>query len=152
MLIGLATNSCKKNQQDYIQTLITQGKWELASVMETHYTGAAADSTDTLNTACDSSQYFTFNTDKTCSYTNFDCLPQSTKGQWSLSADELFLYSNMVCQDTTAAKSSKPFQTAKIINLGQYSLVLQTGDLQTYYTPTQVRIIRQYGFVRVKTQ
>ncbi|MDB5024735.1 MAG: hypothetical protein JWP78_2490 [Mucilaginibacter sp.] len=152
VLISLTTNSCKKNQQDYIQTLITQGKWELASVVVTHYTGAATNSMDTLNTTCDSTQIFKFNTDKTCSYTNFDCLPQSVNGHWSLSADQLFLYADMVCQDTSAAKSSKPFQTAKIINLGQYSLVLQTGNLETYYTPTQVRTITQYGFVRVKSK
>ncbi|MGZ3823050.1 MAG: hypothetical protein ACXVB6_20825, partial [Mucilaginibacter sp.] len=84
--------------------------------------------------------------------TNFDCLPQSVKGHWTLSPNKLFLYCDMVCQDTTAAKSSKPFQTAKIVNLGQYSLVLQTGDLETYYTPSQVRTVTQYGFIRQKNQ
>jgi hypothetical protein len=150
--IGLTSNSCKKNSQDYIQTLITQGKWELSSIQVAYSTGAIPDSTDTLNTLCDSTQFFKFNTDKTCSYTNFDCLPQSSSGHWSLSVDELFLYSDMVCKDTTINKSSKPFQTAKIINLGQYSLVLQTGDLETYYSPTKKRVITTYGFVRQKTQ
>lgn len=151
-LIGLVTNSCKKNQQDYIQTLFTQGKWQLSTMTVTHKVGASTVSEDTLNTLCDSTQVYKFNIDNTCTYTNFDCLPQKASGHWSLSKDRLILYSDMVCQDTTAATSSKPFQVAKIINLGQYSLVLQTGDLETYYTPTQVRTITQYGFVRQKTK
>lgn len=150
VLIGLTTHSCKKNKQDYIETLLPGGQWELASIQVTHYTGAAIDTTDTLNTLCDSTQVFTFNSDNTCTYTNFDCLPQTSTGHWSLSNDKLFLSSDMVCKDTTAAKSSKPFQTAKIVNLGQYSLVLQTGDLEQFYPPDMVRVVTQYGFVRKK--
>jgi hypothetical protein len=151
VMIGLLVNSCKKTSQDYIQTLFTGNQWQLASVQVIHYVGATQLTTDTLNTKCNLTQVFKFNTDKTCTYTNFDCITQSVSGHWSLSSNELFLYADMTCQDTTAAKSSKPFQTAKIVNLGQYSLVLQTGDLETYYTTTQVRTITQYGFIRQKT-
>jgi hypothetical protein len=94
---------------------------------------------------------FKFNADKTCSYTNFSCLTQSATGHWSLSSDKLFLYSDIKL-DTAAAQAGQPFQTARIVNLGQYSLVLQTGSLETYYLPTQERHITQYGFVRVKSQ
>ncbi len=149
---GLIIYSCKKDNQFTIQTLFTGGQWQLASVQVTHYLGASAVSSDTLNTQCNLTQVFKFNMDNTCTYTNFDCLQQSAaSGRWSLSSNQLFLYADMVCQDTTAAKSSKPFQTAKIFNLGQYSLILQTGDLQTYYKPNQARTITTYGFVRQKT-
>lgn len=152
VVIGLVGNSCKKTSQDYIQTLLTGNQWQLASVQVIHYIGASENrARDTLNTNCNLTQVFKFNADKTCTYTNFDCITQSVSGHWSLSPDQLFLYADMTCQDTTAFKSSKPFQTAKIVNLGQYSLVLQTGNLETYYTPTQVRTITQYGFIRQKT-
>lgn len=152
-LILLLTNSCTKNKQDYIQTLFTGGHWQLSSVQVTHYLGASTINTDTLYATCNLTQVFTFNTDNTCTFTNYSCEPQPTaSGHWSLSADKLFLQSDIVCKDSTSSTgSSKPFQTARIVNLGQYSLILQTGDLQTYYLPTQARTVTQYGFVRQKT-
>jgi hypothetical protein len=54
-------------------------------------------------------------------------------------------------KDSTNA-TVMPFSTARIDNLGQYSLVMETGDLETYYLPNQKRVIARYGFVRVKTQ
>jgi hypothetical protein len=155
--IGLMVNSCQKTKQDYIATLIAQNQWQLSSATVTTYIGSSAISQLTLDTTCLVTQIFKFNPDNTCSYTNFDCLAQATKGTWSLSQDKLFLNVNMTCKDTISRTGdttthSKPFQTAKIINMGQYSLVLQTGDLQTYYSPTQNRVIYQWGFVRVKSQ
>ena len=152
LLIGFLVNSCKKST-DYLPTLLTNGKWQLASVMVFNYVGPTLESVDTLNTNCNLTQVFQFNTNNTCSYTNFDCLAgTSGSGTWSFSTDHLYLHTTVVCKDTTAAGSSIPFQSARIINLGQFSLVLQTGYLQTYYSPTQVRQITQYGFVKVKTQ
>lgn len=150
--IGLLVNSCKKSNQDYISTLITGNQWQLSSITKTNFIGASSISVETLDTACNLTQVFKFNVDNSCTYTNFDCLTQSNKGTWSLSQDKLFLYVNMVCQDTTSAKSSMPFQTARIVNLGQYSLILQTGNLETYYPPTEARTVYQWGFVRVKSQ
>lgn len=154
--IALLVNSCQKTKQDYIATLIAQNQWQLSSATVTTYTGSTQISQLTLDTTCLVTQIFKFNTDNTCSYTNFDCLPQSTRGTWALSQDKLFLNVNMIAKDTIARADttthSKPFQNAKIINLGQYSLILQTGDLQTYYSPTQKRVIYQWGFVRVKSQ
>jgi hypothetical protein len=156
--IGLLVNSCKKSNQDYIATLITGNQWQLSSVTKTNYVGASTISVETLDTACNLTQVFKFSADKTCTYTNFDCLTQSVKGTWSLSQDKLFLYANILCRDTITraandtTKSSKPFGTARIVNLGQYSLILQTGDLETYYPPTQARTVYQWGFVRVKSQ
>lgn len=155
--VGLLINSCKKNNQDYIATLIAQNQWQLSSATVTTYTGSTQTSQVTLDTACLLTQTFKFNTDNTCTYTNFDCLTQTTKGSWALSQDKLFLNINMVAKDTITRTGdttihSKPFQTARIVNLGQYSLILQTGDLETYYSPTQTRVVYQWGFVRVKSQ
>ena len=149
--IGVLSNSCEKTNQDYIASLFTGGKWQLSTVTVTNYTGAEIISTDTLFANCLLVQDFIFNSDKTCSFTNYDCSAQTSNGHWSLSADKLFLSSDIVCQ-TAAKKDTVPFQTAKIINLGQYSLVLQTGSLETYYPPNLPRVITQWGFVRVKSQ
>jgi hypothetical protein len=150
-LIGFSTISCKKNNQDYIQTLLTDGQWELGSVIVYHYIGSQY-TTDTLNTTCNLVQKFQFNTDKTCTYTNFDCISQTATGHWALSQNELLLSTDLKTTDTVATDNSVPFRSAQIINLGQYSFIIQTGDLETYYSPTQVRTIYNYGFIRVKSQ
>ena len=155
--VGLLVNSCKKNNQDYIETLIVGNQWQLSSATVTTYTGATQTSQVTLDTACTLTQMFKFNADNTCTYTNFDCLTQTTKGSWARSQDKLFLNVNMLAKDTITRAAdttthSKPFQTARIVNLGQYSLILQTGNLETYYSSTQIRVIYQWGFVRVKSQ
>lgn len=155
---GLLINSCKKSSQDYIETLLTGNQWQLSSATVTTFIGSSEINQVTLDTACNLSQIFKFSLNNTCSYTNFDCLAQTSMGTWSLSQDKLFLTADMLCRDTITRAAgdttvhSKPFQTARIINLGQYSMVLQTGDLETYYPPTQHRTIYQWGFVRVKSQ
>lgn len=153
-LLGTAffINSCKKTDQSNIPNLLTTGVWQLASVQVVHYIGDSNLSTDTLNTKCDTTQLFTFNKDNSCTYTNFDCKVQPTSvGKWSITSNRLFLNADVVCQDTTAAGKSQPFALAQIINLGQFSLVLQTGDIQAYYTSAQKRTIRRYGFIRQRT-
>jgi hypothetical protein len=151
VLIGLMTNSCKKSNQDYIQTLFVGGHWQLSNMQVSYYTGAAQDSVILMDTACTFTQQFTFNADNTCTFTNYSCKPQPTAtGTWSLSTDKLFLNSN-ISVDSSGVKVI-PFKNAQIVNLGQYSLVLQTGDLETYYPPDMKRIITRYGFVRQKTQ
>jgi len=151
LLVGLIINSCKKDNQGTIAKLLVGGKWQLASVMQYNYIGSSLTSTDTLNTTCTSTQYFTFSSDNTCTYTNFDCLPQtSASASWALTSDQLHLQAAVVCKDTTAAGSSKPFADSQIINLGQYSMVLLTGDIQANYSLTAKRTQIQFGFVRVK--
>jgi hypothetical protein len=143
----LVFNSCKKNNTSPVQTLLI-GKWRLASVIVTYYTGNSTDSTVTLNTSCDSAQVFTFNANNTCTYKYFDCLISPvTSGNWSLTSNQLYLQATVVCKDTTAAGSSKPFSNAAIINLGQFSLVLNTGDIQPNYSLTAKRKVIQYGFI-----
>jgi hypothetical protein len=157
-VLSLFCASCKKQTQSSIQTLFTKGKWELATVIVTVTVGSERISEDTLNTTCNKSQVFTFNTDGTCSYTNFHCKDQPlATGKWSLSPDQLYLKSDMVCQDTfklapgkIGPSTSAPFANAQIASLGQYGMVLITGDIQNY-SATQKRTVRRYGFVRQKT-
>jgi hypothetical protein len=151
ILIGLVVNSCKKDSLSPIQQLFTGGTWRLASIQDTLFVGNTEIAVDTLNTTCDSTQNFTFYTNNTCTYTNFDCLAQSPPaGQWSLAPNERILQANIVCKDTTATGSSMPFANAKILNLGQFSLILETGDFQANYSLTARRRVVVYGFIRQK--
>jgi len=150
VLINLFINSCKKDTQGSISSLFTQGKWQLASVLVTNTSGLTT-TIDTLNTTCDSTQVFTFNTDNTCTYTNFDCKPQVANGHWALSTDQITLSADIICKDTTAAGTSRPFLVSQIVNLGQYSMVLQTGDYNVIPTTLNKTRVVRYGFVRQKT-
>jgi len=148
-IIGLIINSCKKTGQNPISQLFTGGTWQLASVEVTKYVGNTQVSDTTINDTC--GQYFTFKIDNTCTYTNFNCVTQPTaSGTWSLTPNQLFLNSDMTCDSTTTLKI-KPFANAQIINLGQYSMVLRTGDIAPNYSLTQPRTIIQRGFIRQKT-
>ncbi|MFC0515611.1 DUF5004 domain-containing protein [Mucilaginibacter angelicae] len=149
--IALIVNSCKKDNLSHIPGLLA-GKWQLASIIVTNYVGDAQTSLDTLNTTCTDIQLFTFNADNSCSYVNFQCNPDSTIGRWSLTANKLFLVSDMVCKDSTKASggTSKPFENTKIVNLGNYSLVLETGDVEPNYSATKKRRVMRYGFIRQK--
>jgi hypothetical protein len=149
LLVCLLYNSCKKDKQNNIDALFYSGPWEVSSIRVFNYIGDTQQPTDTLNTDCDLKQIFTFRNDNTCTYTNYSCREQNATGRWSLSRDKLYLISDIVC-DTSATGSIKPFENTRIVNLGQYSLVVQTGDLQSNYTPTQRRRIVQYGFIRQK--
>lgn len=151
LVIALIINSCKKNTQSPIHSLFTGGTWQLTSLQVTYYTGNQADSTVTLPVPC--KEDFTFNADNTCTYTNFDCITQtSPAAAWSLTGDQLYLQTNVVCKDTVSGSvvNTTPFSYASIQNLGQFSLVLWTGDIQPNYSLTAKRKIYQYGFVRQK--
>ena len=150
VLISLLANSCKKDTQGTIESVLTSSGWQLASATATTYLGDAVTSTTTLNPNCGLAQIFAFKTDNTCTYTNFDCIQQTSTGNWTLSPDKLTLYVDMTCRDATTAGSLKPFELTRIINLGQYSMVIETGPVSNNST-TIPRTIRRYGFVRQKT-
>src|ERR1700761_3791972 len=102
ILINVLSNSCKKDKQTSIQVLLTNGTWQLASVYQAYLVGDTLKREDTLNTLCDTTQLFTFKSDNSCTYTNFNCLHQPVaSGHWSLSSDQLYLSSDMICKDTT---------------------------------------------------
>ena len=146
IVLGLIINSCKKSGQTPIATLFTGGTWKLASVEIKKYIGNTGVSDTTMNDTC--SQYFTFNIDKTCTYTNFNCITQTVHGSWVLTQNQLYLNADITCKDTSAAGTAKPFINAQIQTLGQYSMVLNTGDIAPNYSLTQPRKIVVYGFVR----
>lgn len=149
LLIGLVANSCKKEDKSNIPNLLTTRQWELASLQVYNYIGDTQQSTDTIT--CDSTQIFKFYKDGSCTYTNFDCTVQDiARGTYSLSDTKLILFADMVCKDNSTVGSSKPFANAQISNLGEFSMVLQTGDTQAYYTSTQPRTIYRWGFIRQK--
>jgi hypothetical protein len=146
--VAIVVNSCKKQSQSPIQQLFSGGYWELASITVTYYTGNTVDSTAT-DTVCQAGQKFTFYSNNTCNYTNYDCIAQtSTTASWSLTPNQVYLQTNIICKDTTAKGSSMPFAYAQIQNLGVYSLVLNIGDILPNYSLTQKRVIYQYGFIR----
>ncbi|MCD8741855.1 hypothetical protein LT679_14660 [Mucilaginibacter roseus] len=147
-------NSCKKDDPTNIRNLFTAGPWELASLQVFNYVGTTLDETDTLNTDCDKKQIFRFNDDNTCTYSNYDCLDQAPTGTWSLSRDRLYLLSDILVDTAAtdtgsiASGSLRPFTNTKIVNLGQYSMVLQTGDFQETNQPNRARRVVQYSFIR----
>lgn len=147
ILTGLFINSCKKTLDSDIPDLLVEGPWQLSSVRVTVNRGDTVKLDTTF--AIDCNQIFTFNSDKTCTYTNFDCLEQTTKGDWELVGNRLFLVSNIVCRDTSDTGTSKPFTYCSISTLGRYSMVLLTGDFINYNNSALRRVVR-YGFVRQK--
>ena len=149
LIIGLIVNSCKKTGLNAIPALFTGGTWQLASIETKNYIGNQQTKDTTINDTC--GQHFTFNADNTCTYTTFNCITQTASGTWTLTPNQLYLNADMVCKDTSAAGTSKPFINAQINNLGVYSMILYTGDIAPNYSLTQPRTIVIYGFVRVKT-
>jgi hypothetical protein len=154
IVMSVAANSCKKESQtQLVESLLTNGQWQLASVMVFNYEGSTQLATDTENTACSLKQVFQFTSNHNCTYSNFACKTQNSSGNWSLTSNDLYLQANMSAIDTVLGTNGadttidRPFIYAQIYNLGQYSLVLQTGDISTYYNPTTRRRIVQYGFV-----
>jgi hypothetical protein len=148
LVLSFFINSCKKEKQTSIPSLFTTGEWQLGSIVRTTYLGDQQLAQDTIPS--DSTQIFKFNNDMTCTYTNFDDNVGTIAGKWSLSDTQLYLFSDITYSDTTSAGTKQPFINAHIINLGEFSLVIETGDIQNYYTATDTRIIRRYGFVRIR--
>jgi hypothetical protein len=147
LFAGLCFTSCKKEKQSSVPSLFTYGTWRLGSIQVDHYLGGTRLKPDTLD--LDSIQTFVFNKDMTCSFTNFDNKAGTVSGTWGLSDTKLYMFANITYPEVTTDGTKQPFINCQIVNLGEYSMVIQTGDLQTYYNPTDTRTIRTYGFVRI---
>ena len=162
MLTGWLISSCNKGDEvSPINTFLTdRGLWRLASLRTETLNGDTTVDRDTLNTSCRFNQTFTFNANGTCTYEYFSCIDQITQGNWELSTisspnddaliDSVILRSGMVCKDTTKVGTSQPFNKARVINLGQNSLVLEVVRTDTLRkTPVVVlrRKITTYGFI-----
>lgn len=149
LLTGISTNSCKKQEIGYVNTWLTASPWQLASIYVYRYQGSLLLETDTLNTTCLLKQTFKFSTDQSCSYQNYICRQGTSTGKWKFSDDKLTLISDMICKDTIGGRDTTlaPFKNAQIMNLGSYSLVLQTGDVNQFYTANTKRVIKRYSFI-----
>nr|WP_067054607.1 hypothetical protein [Mucilaginibacter sp. L294] len=148
LVAGFFFNSCKKEKQSSIPSLFTYGTWRLTSIQEATYLGGSRLTLDTI--PINTIQTFAFNDDRTCAYTNFDDKEDTVNGTWALSDTQLYLFANITFPYTTTAKTNQPFINSHIISLGEFSMVIEAGDIQTYYSPTDSRTIRTYGFVRIK--
>lgn len=152
LVIAMGVYSCKKNdERSTITTFLTHPKgWALASMQVQTYHGDTLKRTDTLNTNCNLDQTFKLTTDGHCTYENYSCMTQLARGDWSMQLDSLLFRSNIVCQDTSAAKRTQPFFLANIINLGQNSMVLQTVRIDTLTKKPAVVLrkrITRFGFI-----
>jgi hypothetical protein len=148
LLISFTIPSCKKEKLTSIPTLLTTGTWQLGSIQEYHYLGSQQTKLDTID--INSTQIFKFNKDMTCSYTNFDDKEGTVTGKWSLDKTSLYLFADITFPEVTSAGTKQPFINSHMTSLGEFSLVMETGDIQTYYNATDKRTIRRYGFVRIK--
>ena len=152
LAVALLVNSCKKNDKsDSVSYFLTAGNWKLASVQTQSFVGDTLKRTDTLNTNCQvtGGQVFTFKSDNSCTFTNYHCIIQNSTGSWQLTPDNLNIETNLTAKDTLGKNivTVGAFATAQIINLGNYSLVLQTGYTSSYYTSKTARKITRYAFV-----
>lgn len=153
----LLVNACKKDNSDTVSYFLTSGTWTLASVTKQSFVGDTLKRTDTLNTNCTNlTQVFQFKPDNSCSYSNYHCIKQNSAGTWQLTSDNLILQTTLSAQDTAkgviVVKPAAVFDNAQIVNLGQYSLVLQTGYTSSYYTSKTPRVITRYAFVHATNQ
>lgn len=150
LIVGL-NNSCQKNDENVSVTnfLATDNPWRLASLRVDTVSGDVT-TRDTLNTNCAFTQTFKFNKDGTCTYANYSCLNNVAQGRWTYNAERLVLNSDMVCKDTSAAGVAKPFEYARIINLGQNVLNMETTEtIDTIRkVPLTLRLkVTNYGFI-----
>ncbi|MGV8878963.1 MAG: hypothetical protein ACOH2A_08025 [Sphingobacteriaceae bacterium] len=147
-LLLLLTNACKKDKNTAVESFLTNGAWELANLQQFTYLGSVLQKTDTINRKCVINQTITFNNDRSCTYTgNFQCNSQSAKGNWNmLKKDTIRLQSDLSLKDSTN-QLTQPFRDSRVVNLGQYSLVIETGDIGAIFTSRQVRKIFRYSFV-----
>lgn len=143
LFICLAINSCKKNDQTSITDFLTQRPWKLALKQRLAYVNNSLVKTDTLENTCKLSQTLTFNANKNYTYQNFACANSTVSAPWSITPDYLYLNLNSVI----SINSAKAQNVARIINLGQYSLIFDAGDVNTVHKTTDSVIILRYGFI-----
>ncbi|MGI4806224.1 MAG: hypothetical protein ACRYFL_15770 [Janthinobacterium lividum] len=152
LLVSLTINSCKKEDQVSLTVFLTQKPWKLALKQRLAYVNNALVKTDTLESACKLSQTLTFNSN-TYTYQNYACATASVNAPWSFTSDYLYLNLNSIISVTTPSVTTASViipskrNVARIINLGQYSLVFDAGDINTVHTITDSVIVYRYGFI-----
>lgn len=147
-----AFNSCKKDNQSSVSSFLTQGTWNLALTQRFKYVNQTLVNTDTVNVGCTLDQKLTFNKDNTFTFKGFNCKTGNLNGKWNFSPDMLYLNTDQSITINTKGKQNP----ARIINLGQYSLVFDAGDVYVYgnantvYLKTDTVVIYRYGFIHSK--
>jgi len=150
LLIAIfAANSCKKDDQTSISDFLTQSTWNFALLQRFKYVNEALVKTDTLQTGCSLNQTLKFNTDNSYNFNNYGCKTGVISSTWSFTPDMLYLNLNSVISQTSATFSSRQ-NVARIINLGQYSLSFDAGDVNLVHKPTDTVVIYRYGFIHSK--
>ncbi len=144
LIIYCGINSCKKSSQSSISSFLTQRLWNLALLQRYKYVNESLVKTDTINTVCALNQTLLFKADNTYNFGNYNCKAGALNGNWSFTPDMLYLNLNSVISQTS--KDSKP-NVARIINLGQYSLVFDAGDVNIPHAKTDTVVIYRYGFI-----
>lgn len=145
LLACFAANSCKKdNTITSITNFLTQRPWKLALVQRFAYVNSVLVKTDTLQPKCALNQTLTFNPDNKYTYVNYACTTGTVNAPWSFTADNLYLNLNSVISLNT----KKTQNVTRIINLGQYSLVFDTGDVNVIpVLKTDSVIVFRRGFI-----
>lgn len=149
LLVCCSFYTCKKDEQSSVSSFLTQGTWSLALTQRFQYVNQALIKTDTVNIGCPLDQKLTFNKDNTFTFTNYNCKTGNLNGKWNFSTDMLYLNTDQVITINTQKKQNP----AHIINLGQYSLIFDAGDVYVYgnantaYSKTDTAVIYRYGFI-----
>lgn len=151
VLACFALNSCKKEDQNSLSLFLTQKPWKLALKQRFAYVNSVLVKTDTLENTCTLTQTLTFKTDNNYTYQNYTCKNTTVNAPYTFTADQLYLNLNSVISVSAIKTANKqpPQNVARLINLGQYSLIFDAGDVNL--TPvnklTDSVIIFRYGFI-----
>lgn len=147
LVIAFTANSCKKDDtKTSITEFLTRKPWKLALKQRFAYVDNVLVKTDTLESNCNLTQTLTFKTDNTYTYTNYACTPDTISSTWALTYHNLYLNLNSII----SVNSKKEENIARIVNLGQYSLSFDTGDVSTGTVITNTSdsvIVFRYGFI-----
>ncbi|MVN21516.1 hypothetical protein [Mucilaginibacter arboris] len=149
LIAVFAVNSCKKDEQSSISDFLTRSTWNLALLQRFKYVNEALVKTDTIQAGCTLNQTLLFNADNTYNFNNYSCKTGLLSSTWSFTPDMLYLNLNSVISQTSPTFSSKQ-NVARIINLGQYSLSFDAGDVNIVHKPTDTVVIYRYGFIHSK--
>lgn len=148
LLLCFSVNSCKKNDLVSIKDFLTRQPWKLALKQRLAYVNNALVKTDTLENNCKLGQTLNFNNNGNYSYQNYKCTNGSINAAWSFTPDNLYLNLNSAISTTTPTITTPSKQNvARIINLGQYSLIFDAGDVNIARKAPDSVIIYRYGFI-----
>ncbi|GAB2696844.1 hypothetical protein GCM10027037_21010 [Mucilaginibacter koreensis] len=153
VLTTLLFNSCKKDKQESLRDyLSTYGSWQLVSLQSTSVKRFNTPVTDTLVTTCGTDRLsFDFDGSGNVICRNFQCLKNTTSGNWTLNKDSLMLHINVKVKDmiskSTTQNKDVPFADAYIETLGRNAFVIIVGDIKPYYADDKTHVSYRYSFI-----